>query len=380
MTAAFYMNCVSTHQLPLAREVDARVDEFTYVYESVSDQVYQQAEYEKATQDKGCLETVDLVVSGLRDIELFERRAVRGLKTFYTSERWFKPIHGLPGSLRMLIPSYRRMVKRFVAWVNTDPGARVLAIGPWAKGDFLRMGVRADKLVDWGYFVEPSRFETQVADATRKIGQDLNAKPEDVSPECSESRSDALAGVQATSCPAVSPKQLKVLWAGRDIPLKHVGDIEKAVEMVNKGVVGSRWSVVGGGGEKGVGSMGEGVVAFTKLTGVTPEEVRKAMREHDVFVFASNGYEGWGAVVSEALEEGMNVIGTWECGACPTLLPQERLYHCGDVKALARLLEREYLTFTGQCTKHDARCTPLPPCSIGEWTAKKAAKRLCALA
>lgn len=69
MTVAFYMNCVSTHQLPLAREVDALVDEFTYVYESVSDQVYQQAEYDKATQDKDRLETVDLVVSGLRDLE-----------------------------------------------------------------------------------------------------------------------------------------------------------------------------------------------------------------------------------------------------------------------------------------------------------------------
>ena len=42
MTVAFYMNCVSTHQLPLAREVDARVDEFVYVYESTSGQAYQQ--------------------------------------------------------------------------------------------------------------------------------------------------------------------------------------------------------------------------------------------------------------------------------------------------------------------------------------------------
>lgn len=87
------------------------------------------------------------------------------------------------------------------------------------------------------------------------------------------------------------------------------------------------------------------------------------MRVHDTFVFASNGFEGWGAVVSEALEEGMNVLGTYECGAPPTLLPRERLFHCGDVKALARLLEAEY------------RGT-LPRCTIGEWTAKSAAQRL----
>ena len=54
------------------------------------------------------------------------------------------------------------------------------------------------------------------------------------------------------------------------------------------------------------------------------EKVRELMREHDLFVFPSNGLEGWGAVVSEALEEGMNVIGTFESGAPATLLPKER--------------------------------------------------------
>ena len=43
MTVAFYMNCVSTHQLPLAKEVTALVgrENFGYVYEGESDQAYQ---------------------------------------------------------------------------------------------------------------------------------------------------------------------------------------------------------------------------------------------------------------------------------------------------------------------------------------------------
>ena len=45
------------------------------------------------------------------------------------------------------------------------------------------------------------------------------------------------------------------------------------------------------------------------------------------------------------------------------ILPRERLYHAGDVNALALLLEKEYNN-------------ELPQCSIGEWTAKNAAKRL----
>ena len=88
------------------------------------------------------------------------------------------------------------------------------------------------------------------------------------------------------------------------------------------------------------------------------------MREHDIYVLASNAYEGWGAVVSEALEEGMNVIGTYEAGASATILPNERLFHSGDCKALVAIIENE-------------RKGTLPSCTIGNWTAEKAADMLC---
>lgn len=101
-------------------------------------------------------------------------------------------------------------------------------------------------------------------------------------------------------------------------------------------------------------------ISFTKLTGVSPAEVRAAMRAHDTYVLSSNAEEGWGAALNEALEEGMSALGTYEAGASAAILPRERLYHAGDVKALARLLEAEY------------RGT-LPRCTIGEWTAAKAA-------
>lgn len=304
MTIAFYMNCVSAHQLPLAKEVAKLVGEenFIYVYAGESDQVYQQATYALATQDKSILETADIVLSGMRDVELFERRAKRGLKTYYTSERWFKPPLGV---FRMLKPGYCKMARRFVKWVNTDPNAKVLAIGPWAWADFVKMGVKEEKLVKWGYFVGP--------------------------------------GVEKRCRCRKEGNPLEVLWVGRDLAWKRVKDIERAVSELAR--------------------LKRVEVSLTILTGVTPEEVRRAMREHDTFIMASNAYEGWGAVVSEALEEGMNVIGTFEAGASAAILPRERLYHAGDVRALASLIEQE-------C------CEELPRCEIGEWTAKNAAKRL----
>lgn len=315
-------NTVSAHQLPLAIEIIKRVRyfNFRYVYDGswrqdAAQEIHLDADW--VVNDLNiCEECKTLLVGGLRPIDLIERRWGKGLVTYYQSERWFKPWHGLPGCMRMLVPSYRKMVKRFVRWANSDPNAKVLAIGPWAKKDFLKMGVRANKIIPWGYFVAPSTSQTPRISRTSQMS-----------------------------------RTLRVLWVGRDLAWKRVKDIEKAVELVN-----NRFRV---------GGL-EFRIEFTKLTGVTPEEVREAMREHDLYVLASNAEEGWGAALNEALEEGMNAVGTFEAGASAAMLPCERLYHAGDVKALAKLIEQE-------CRGE------LPPCTIGEWTAAKAAERLLAL-
>lgn len=127
MKVAFCMNCVSTHQMPLAKEVAALVgvENFVYVYVGESGQAYQRVaevgdiKVKVKGEGEQWIENSDLLLSGLRDLELFERRAKKGLKTYYTSERWFKPIPlrgikvektggcgqwNLPGSLRMLVP------------------------------------------------------------------------------------------------------------------------------------------------------------------------------------------------------------------------------------------------------------------------------------
>lgn len=62
---------------------------------------------------------------------------------------------------------------------------------------------------------------------------------------------------------------------------------------------------------------------------VPVEQVRELMRNHDIHVLPSNAYEGWGAVVSEALEEGMCVLASIESGAGATLLPPENLFPAG---------------------------------------------------
>lgn len=84
------------------------------------------------------------------------------------------------------------------------------------------------------------------------------------------------------------------------------------------------------------------------------------MQEHDIYVLSSNAYEGWGAVVSEALEEGMKVLGTHEAGSTATILPKAQLFHAGDLRRLMKALTAENWMLK----------------SIGEWNAKRAAETI----
>ena len=355
MRIVFYTNNVSPHQLPVAREVARKVgrENFLYVGEAIAwnGKTIDAGEVQTCTADspraREWLENAEVMYTGgLRPGDLMERRAKKGLKTLYYSERWFKPVPLLdlrsfdcligvmaPGWVRMLVPGYRRMAKRFVRLANENACVRFLPIGPWARRDFLRLGVRPDKLVDWGYFVEKGqRAGDRALDGSDNLKSDNQAI-------------------------------LRILWVGRVLGLKRVDTIIRAV----KSVGGISCTIVGDGPElPWLRRLAQGYDAIRFLPSQPNVRVRELMRGHDLYVFASNAQEGWGAVVSEALEEGMDVLGTFESGASAAMLPRERLFHVGDWKALAELIRRE-------------RRGELPPCSIGDWTAAKAAERLLAI-
>lgn len=351
---ALYTNTVSAHQLPLARELAARLgaENFRYVYESEpaggNQETREREPWMVRADESGAEELLEgcevLLAGGLRPTGLFERRVARGLKTLYQTERWFKPLGYLgrfpvPGSLRLLHPGYRRMARRFVRLMES-PFFQVLPIGPWAERDleavFRRFhgGAAGAKgptrpFVPWGYFVAPG-----VAAARR----------------------------------VPSNGELKVLWIGRLLKLKRIDTVIDAVAKLRAGGDGAvALTVVGDGPEKArlerrASHRCGAVVKF--LPGVGIYEVRELMRRHDVLVFSSNALDGWGAVVSEAMEEGMLVFGTCETGASAALLPESRRFRCGDAAALARLI----------AGARGMAPTPMP----SDFTAAGAAERLLA--
>ena len=362
MTIGLHVNIVSPHQLPLAHALVQLVgtENFRYVAQepvhaeraslgwgtASADWILSSAE--RPEEARAWLESCDLLVSGFRELDLFERRCAAGRTTCYTGERWFKPP---VGRLRMLVPCFRRMAKRFTCLLNASSSFHALPIGIHAARDFAwLMGARVtdfdavpmgrvngagaglDKLRLWGYFVDPGRAD----EADR----------------------------------AWNPKEpVRVLWVGRYLKLKHVDDIVRAVAAANRARPGGFALDLYGQGpdEARVRKVAAGWPFVQFHPAVPIAEVRRLMRAHDVYAFASDGYEGWGAVVSEALEEGMCVFASEACGAGATLLPQAQRFKTGDWRRLSRL----FLDFTRPAAR---------AAGIGSWSAEQAARNLMAFA
>ena len=346
MTIALYTNIVSPHQMPLARELVSIVgrENYRYVFSEPfhSDRASMGWKSESEEWIIGERETpeiarkwlaeADVLICGNRDLDLLEERSKAGRKTFYANERWFKPIglcHAklqIPGQIRMWHHRYRKMAQRFVSMVNNYDQLRVLPFGVWARKDFLRLGVRPDKMDLWGYFVAPSD------------GAVLKSRQNN-----------------------------RILWVGRMLDWKRVDTLIKALRlMLDKNVGGACQSasltLVGNGPEEGrLRRLASGLpVEF--ISSVSIDEIRKLMKNCGIYVMPSNAQEGWGAAVNEALEEGMTVIGTYEAGASATLLLESHLFHAGDSEALSTLLR-------------NAMLGKISATSIGDWSVRRAAKR-----
>ena len=387
MRFVFYTNSVSPHQLPLAKELVSFLGENEYRYVFTAPMTTERmkmgwgdarypwlvSEQENKAEARRILENAECLMCAVRDMDLMERRARKGLVTIFNSERWFKPRGGF---LRLLKPAYFKMARRFARLLRTSESTYYFPMGIHAARDMARLcglmngdlrclfrsprlhferkpGGRIDlaatsaksekkycldKMSMWGYFVETSNLELQTS----------NSK-----------------------LPTV-----RILWVGRFLWWKRVDTIVRAVVECAKLNCADDSSprilldIYGTGLEETrLKKMASGYEHAIKFHSPVPiADVRKLMRDHDVYVLASNGCEGWGAAVSEALEEDMKVFGTRESGSSATILPDETLFSSGDWRGLKRMLLQfaEGRAVGGKMKKQ----------GIGAWSARNAALAL----
>lgn len=285
-------------------------------------------------------EKADVLLDMLRELDIFEKRCHAGLPTYYWGERWFKPISigvgarcrcSLPGWVRMLVPSYWKMAKRFGKLMD-DPNFYVLPIGVHAARDLIKIYHVIHGKISYLWRTPKNTIERKLGGAVEDFPR-MKLWAYFVAPR-TEQR------VINEKCKVISEGTLKVLWAGRMIGCKRVDVLVKAVRrVVESGKRKIELTLIGEGPERArLEKLAKGADFITFSPYVKNDELRKLMRAADLYVMPSNGEEGWGAAVSEALAEGCDVISTREAGSSATLLEDEYLYSSNSVDELAEKL------------------------------------------
>jgi glycosyltransferase involved in cell wall biosynthesis len=291
-------NMVSHHQLPLGIELQKLVGIENYLFAATErpdlerknngwnvevhdDWILQPALYEN--DKKMYLEAwkkFDVVLCGERSLDLIEMRLRSNKLTFYMSERWWKPPIG---RLRLLSPSFLKMFLRFKRLSN-NPNFFYLPTGKFAFEDIGRLMNFNERVFHWGYFTKKS---------LKKVDFTYS-------------------------------KPIKLLWIGRMLKLKQVDIVLKLCKRLSDSGVDFHLTLVGEGPEKHnltllAKEMGlSQQITFQNFVSV--ELVPNLMSAHEFYIMPSNSYEGWGAVVNEAMSAGMITFASNKIGSATSMI------------------------------------------------------------
>lgn len=314
---------VSHHQLPLAKELCKLVGEDNFIFAAMGrpdeDRLKNgwKGEYaeswiihpnesleEKVRFDK-FWDEADIVLCGERLISKMQERVDQNKICFYMSERWFKPPLGV---LRLCHPAYFKMVLDFRK-LSKSEFFHYLPTGPFAAKDMALIAPMEGRVWQWGYFTEmPS------------VIRDFTERPDDV---------------------------VSILWVGRMLKLKRVDLLINALHRLKSEGKLFRLTLVGEGPERErLQRLSDKLLGkeYCTIQGFIPsEEVTALMAKHDVYVLPSNAYEGWGAVVNEAMSVGCAVVVSDKTGAGASLINHGvngLLFKSGSVDSLYKFLSK----------------------------------------
>ncbi|WP_442761788.1 glycosyltransferase family 4 protein [Malikia spinosa] len=248
-------------------------------------------------------DNADIVLCGDRRFNRMLDRVNHGKICFYMSERWWKPPIGIA---RMLSPNFFMMAKQF-RYLAKNPAFHYLPMGPFAERDIKILSNFKRNIWRWGYF-------TDVPAISLSNEKDRN--------------------------------KLKILWVGRMLDWKNVDTLMKALSELKKEKVNFELTLVGDGPEKlklkkmSLELLNNESVFF--LDPVPATKIPIIMAQHDIYVLPSSAYEGWGAVINEAMSCGCAVIASSAAGAAAAIIENEIngfLFQPGDWRGLSRLLK-----------------------------------------
>ncbi len=245
----------------------------------------------------------DVVILGVLLEEWLQKRLKAGKITFLHKERLFKEKPSL----------YWRLRCRLFVMKEYYPHRRkpfyMLAASAYSYEDFTSLGFFKGKTFTWGYFPPVQEYD---------IEQLLSAK--------------------GRGC-------FNLIWAGRLIRWKQPSFALQVASTLKREGVPFHLDLIGNGElEAELRQQVEmlGLAEQVTLTGAMPPEVvREYMEKANIYLFTSNREEGFGAVVTEAMNSGCALVASETAGATNLMLQDGingRIYHKDSVNELCDIV------------------------------------------
>lgn len=295
MKVTFVSNYINHHQIPVSDVLYRKLgDDYRFVetepmarervnmgWNSDTSKIpYVLRYFEKEELCRGLIADSDIVIFGGVDDEKYITDRIKSGKTVIRySERLYKEGQWKAVSPRGLLKKYKDHTS------NNKRDVYLLCSGAYVADDFNIVKAYPGKRFKWGYFPE-------------FIENDGKKEKED---DC-----------------------VNILWAGRFLDWKNPFTPIDVARKLKEENVNFRITMVGDGEcredvEEEVAE--EGLKDYFDFPGsMSPNEVRVRMMEADIYLFTSNYYEGWGAVLNEAMNSRCAVIASYAAGATPFLM------------------------------------------------------------
>ena len=199
-----------------------------------------------------------------------------------------------------------KYIPRFIKWCVLDAPSKntyLLCASAFTSADYAKFGMYRHKTYKWGYFPETKHYRLE----------------------------ELFAG----------KNRHKILWVGRFLDWKHPDDALLVAEHLKKEGYAFQMEFAGTGVMESrlrdmTVSMGlDDCVSF--LGPVPSNQVRHLMEQAGIFLFTSDRYEGWGAVLNESMNSGCAVVASHAIGSVPYLMKHNEnglIYKSGDVDGI----------------------------------------------
>lgn len=235
--------------------------------------------------------------------KMANRRINKNKLTFYFSERWWKPPIGKWRLLHPKLLNFAIKLRR----LSKNSNFHYLAQGGYAARDLSTIAKFEERIWNWGYFTDI----IENTSVTKPIIKKDHAK-------------------------------INILWCGRFLKLKRVDTLIKAYALTIKNYPQCHLTLIGDGIEKeSLERLANKYLpdwSYDFVPSQSPKIIREAMNSSDIYVLTSNGYEGWGAVLNEAMTESCAVISSIESGAGKSLISDMKngiLFNSGNYYQLS---------------------------------------------